>query len=193
VDHETQAFGLVAPGGVVSDTGVGGLTLGGGYGWVRRKYGLSVDALVEAQVVGADGEVRTLDRRRGRARIAAARRKGSRPATSPWRTASAEASGASCGRLSPMPPAIVLAEYARENLVVAGTRHGMVRHRHHPRRGTPSRDEVPVSPQPTSDARRRFLRTADVCEILEEGEISGLCWDRTSSCREPNAMASLAQ
>jgi hypothetical protein len=59
VDRETQAFGLVAPGGVVSDTGVAGLTLGGGYGWVRRKYGLSVDALVEAQVVCADGQVRT--------------------------------------------------------------------------------------------------------------------------------------
>jgi FAD/FMN-containing dehydrogenase len=59
VDRETQAYGLVAPGGVVSDTGVAGLTLGGGYGWVRRKYGLSVDALVEAQVVCADGRVRT--------------------------------------------------------------------------------------------------------------------------------------
>ena len=59
VDRETQAFGLVAPGGVVSDTGVAGLTLGGGYGWVRRKHGLSVDALVEAQVVCADGRVRT--------------------------------------------------------------------------------------------------------------------------------------
>jgi FAD/FMN-containing dehydrogenase len=59
VDREAQAFGLVAPGGVVSDTGVAGLTLGGGYGWVRRKFGLSCDSLVEAQVVGADGEVRT--------------------------------------------------------------------------------------------------------------------------------------
>jgi FAD/FMN-containing dehydrogenase len=59
VDRETQVFGLVAPGGVVSDTGVAGLTLGGGYGWVRRRYGLSVDALVEAQVVCADGQPRT--------------------------------------------------------------------------------------------------------------------------------------
>jgi FAD/FMN-containing dehydrogenase len=59
VDAATQPHGLVVPGGVVSDTGVGGLTLGGGYGWVRRKHGLSVDSLVEAEVVGADGKVRT--------------------------------------------------------------------------------------------------------------------------------------
>ena len=59
MDHETQAFGLVAPSGVVSDTGVAGLTLGGGEGWVRRKYGMAVDNLLSAQVVCADGQVRT--------------------------------------------------------------------------------------------------------------------------------------
>jgi FAD/FMN-containing dehydrogenase len=59
VDREGQLYGLSTPGGVVSDTGVAGLTLGGGYGWLRRTYGLSCDNVVSYEVVGADGEVRT--------------------------------------------------------------------------------------------------------------------------------------
>lgn len=59
VDRETQQFGLAVPGGVVSTTGVAGLTLGGGIGWLHRKWGLSCDNLVSAQVVLASGELVT--------------------------------------------------------------------------------------------------------------------------------------
>ena len=59
VDRETQLHGLGVPGGAVSTTGVAGLTLGGGIGWLRRKYGLSCDSLLSVEIVTANGEVRT--------------------------------------------------------------------------------------------------------------------------------------
>ena len=57
VDHETQAFGLAAVCGINSETGLSGLTLGGGIGWQMRKHGLTIDHLVAADVVTADGHV----------------------------------------------------------------------------------------------------------------------------------------
>lgn len=58
-DHETQAFGLASPGGAISTTGIAGLTLGGGYGYLSRRYGMACDNMLSADVVTASGELVT--------------------------------------------------------------------------------------------------------------------------------------
>ncbi len=61
VDQATHAFGLAVPSGIISTTGVGGLTLGGGIGYLSRKYGLTIDNLLEAEMVLADGSFVTVN------------------------------------------------------------------------------------------------------------------------------------
>lgn len=61
LDRATQVYGLATPGGEVSDTGIAGLTLGGGMGYLRRKHGLSADNLIAVEMVTATGEIVTAD------------------------------------------------------------------------------------------------------------------------------------
>ena len=62
VDEAAAEYGLAMVGGTVNHTGVGGLTLGGGYGWLSGRYGLTIDSLLEVQMVLADGSIRTVSK-----------------------------------------------------------------------------------------------------------------------------------
>lgn len=62
IDHATHAFGLAVPSGIISTTGIGGLTLGGGLGHLTRKYGLTIDNLLEVDMVLADGSFVTANK-----------------------------------------------------------------------------------------------------------------------------------
>lgn len=62
LDRETHTFGLAVPTGIVPKTGIGGLTLGGGVGWLIRKHGMTIDNLLSCQVVTAEGKVLTASR-----------------------------------------------------------------------------------------------------------------------------------
>ncbi len=57
LDRETQAYGLAVPAGIVTHTGLAGLTLGGGIGWLQRKYGLTIDQLLSVDLITAEGEL----------------------------------------------------------------------------------------------------------------------------------------
>ena len=61
VDKEAQTFGLVIPTGINSTTGIAGLTLGGGFGWISRKFGLTIDSLAAVDIVTADGRLLRAD------------------------------------------------------------------------------------------------------------------------------------
>jgi hypothetical protein len=62
VDHATQAFGMAIPSGIIGTTGIGGITLGGGIGYLTRTYGLTIDNLLEVQMVLADGSYITVNK-----------------------------------------------------------------------------------------------------------------------------------
>ena len=158
LDGATQVFGLATPLGVVTRTGIAGLTLGGGMGWLRRKYGLSSDNLVSVDVVTAEAGCSPPVRRRTPTLLGHPR----------WRR---QLRGGHVLRI----PAT--SRRSRSDVLLRAIR-GTGRRRCSEPRGLPDRSPLTTS-APTRRPRPRSLTTRRLPRLVDTGSSTSRCWSGT--------------